>query len=144
MKTVLIIDVIAITITYFLQTRFLSFSKPVLLMEEGLLGTIMEYKDAVWKNFVDEKFVSHLVNFLLILIHKDKPTIVIILGDKNMLEERWIKRQSAYETEAYLKSQHHIIEIFRRYFRESAVIIEDKGRGISTVHKAILAQLYQH
>jgi hypothetical protein len=141
-KTVLLIDLLAITIAYFFKTRIISFSKAVILMEEGLLGTVMEYMDAVWKDFIDEKFVARLVKFLLILIQKDRPTIVILLGDKNMLESRWIKRQSVYETEAYLKSQHHIIEIFRRYFRESAVIIEDKGSGIISVHKAILAQLY--
>jgi len=141
MKTVLLIDTIAITVAYLLQTKILSFSKTIVLMEEGLLGTIMEYMDAVWKNFVDEKFVAHLVKFLVILIQKDNPLIVILLCEKNMLEARWIKRKSAFETDAYIQSQHRIITLFSSFFRERVILIEDKGNGIMAVHKTILDQL---
>jgi hypothetical protein len=143
MKTVLLIDIIAVTITYLLETKVLSFSKSIILMEEGLLGTIMEYMDAVWAGFIDVKFANRLVKFLVILIQKDNPLIVILLGKTSMLEERWVKRKSVFETETYLRSQQRIIEVFSKFFRERVILVEDQGNGIMAVHKTILSQLNQ-
>ena len=141
MKGILLIDILTIVATYLLTIKIPSIFNRVILVEEGLLGTIVEYMDAVWTDLVDERFASKLVKFLLLFIQRDKPLVVILLTQTTMLEKRWIKRKSPFETGVYLKSQYRCIKLFAALFKERIILVEDEGRGIMEVHKAIVDRL---
>jgi hypothetical protein len=141
MKGILLIDILTIVATYLLTIKIPSIFNRVILVEEGLLGTIVEYMDAVWTDLVDERFASKLVKFLLLVIQRDKPLVVILLTQTSMLEKRWIKRKSPFESGVYLKSQYRCIKLFAALFKERIILVEDEGRGIMEVHKAIVDRL---
>ncbi len=142
-KGVLIIDIATVITAYLMIIKLPLYFKQVVLVEEGLLGTITEYMDAAWKSLVDMKFALRLVQLLFLIINKDKPLVIILVTKKETLTERWLKRKSPFETDQYLESQHRVIHSIVK-FQEKKIVIYDDENTISEIHNTIVDQMQKH
>jgi len=140
-KWMLMIDLVAVIVTYLLTIKTSLFFRQVVLVEESLLGTMMEYLDAAWNGFVDKRFVAKLVSFLLLLVQGNNLLLVMLNAEPSRLEERWIKRQSYSEKEMYLQSQYRAMKLFLKWYGNRTILVQDEDKGVMDVHNSLINQL---
>lgn len=140
MKGMLVIDVAAVLTAYLLTIKLPLYFKDVILVEESLPGTIMEYMDAAWKGVVDTSFAVRLIKFLLLIIYKEQPLMIILVTKREVLRERWVRRQSPFETERYLESQNRVIQSIIK-FHERKIVVYDDGNTVKEIHDTIVDEI---
>lgn len=117
----------------FIRIKLPAYLGKIIIVEEHILGSIVDYIHACWTYKINWNLVKVLTKFLWKLVDINESIIILFTANYSVLINHWLNRGSHLEKPSYLLSQYIVFNIYKK-FLPNIIIIDTSNKSIKETY----------